>query len=450
MINRKNQRGGAAVSWAAKAALGTTVVLSLAACDTERLLQVEEREFPTEATLADPNALPLLIRGAYGEFFRAYSGSGLDNLGFLAAVGLFTDELQSVDTFVDRNALSRRDLQPPSIGNSSDLAYNRLQRARRAARNTAEVVRSIRGASDPDLASLLAIEAYSYVALAEGWCSAVPISNLIGANFEVGPSLTRVQLLDSALVRFDRSLDASANNLARVGKGRALLNLGRPAEAAAAVNAVPAGFRFLIEHSENTFQNPIWNLSNSNRRFGVADNLGGNGLPFRSAMDPRVQWDLQQTATGPRLGFDDATPLYEQQKYPNRDADVVLASATEARLIEAEAALAANNPGQMITILNQLRAGVTGLAPLTDPGTPAARVDLLFRERAFWLYLQGTRLGDLRRLVLHYNRPVNTVYPSGPYPRGDTFGNDVVFSVPFNEEQNDLFDRSQCVTTRVE
>ena len=39
------------------------------------------------------------------------------------------------------------------------------------------------------------------------------------------------------------------------------------------------------------------------------------------------------------------------------------------------------------------------LAPLTDPGTPAARVDMLFRERAFWLYLAAAWLytaGDER------------------------------------------------------
>jgi starch-binding outer membrane protein, SusD/RagB family len=446
MKTNDNRRGASRASRAARALLCGAVAFSVAACDTDRILEVEEREFPTDATLRDPVALPLLIRGAIGEFYRAYSGSGLDNLPFSTAVALFTDEMESVDTFVDRNALDARNLQPPSIGNASDLGYSRLQRARRAARDAAAAVQEVRGANDPDRATLLALEGYSIMALAEGWCSAVPLSNLVGAEFVPGAPLNRTQLLDSALVRFDASLAANANNLARVGRGRALLNLGRFNEAAAAVNAVPSNFVWLIEHSENTFQNPFWNLVNNNRRMSVANIEGGTGLNFRTANDPRVP----VFRTGTRLGFDDATPLWEQNKYPNRDADVVLADGRQARLIEAEAALRANNPAQMITILNQLRAGVAGLDPLTDPGNEAGRVDLLFRERAFWMYLTGTRLGDMRRLVLQYNRPINTVYPVGQTSRGTPYGNDVVFAVPFNEEQNDLFDRAQCVTTRVD
>jgi len=75
---------------------------------------------------------------------------------------------------------------------------------------------------------------------------------------------------------------------------------------------------------------------------------------------------------------------------------------------------------------------------------------MLFRERAFWLYLTGTRLGDMRRLVLQYNRPISAVYPVGQTARGTPFGNDVVFPVPFDEEQNPLFQRTQCVTTSVD
>src|SRR5581483_874628 len=105
-----------------------------------------------------------------------------------------------------------------------------------------------------------------------------------------------------------------------------------------------------------------------------------------------------------------------------------MASGVEARLIEAEAALAAGD-ASWLTILNRLRTdgtfttaphpgdptvtdttwgpgvgavlfpnGLPGLRPLTDPGTPAARVDLLFAERAAWLFLTGHRLGDMRRL----------------------------------------------------
>jgi hypothetical protein len=308
----------------------------------------------------------------------------------------------------------------------------------------AEAVRTVRGDNDEDLATLLALNAYTYVTFAEGWCGAVPISNIVGGDFVEGAPQTRPQLLDSAVVRFQASLAASPTNLGAVGLGRALLNAGKFAEAAAAVAAVPTTFEYLIEHSENTFQNPVWSLSNDNRRFTILGSEGLNGLDFRTANDPRVQVIRQ----GTRVGFDTATPLWEQQKYPTRDADVPLATGIEARLIEAEAALRANNTATYLQKLNQLRSTVAGLAQLSDPGTEAARVNLLFRERAFWLYLTGHRLGDFRRLVNQYSRAVNTVYPIGTDHRGEPFGNDVVFSVPFDEEQNTLFQRSMCVTTQ--
>jgi hypothetical protein len=200
-----------------------------------------------------------------------------------------------------------------------------------------------------------------------------------------------------------------------------------------------------MEYSENTFQNSVWNLNSGNGRFTVSDREGG-GLNFRSANDPRVPVFFEGD-----LGFDNSTPLYEQAKYPSRDADMELATGVEARLIEAEAALQAGSPGTFISILNALRADVSGLGALTDPGNDAARQDLLFRERAFWMYASGHRLGDFRRLVSQYGRSVNSVYPNGAYPglEGGDYGNTVVFPVPFDEEQNPEFHRDQCDVTQI-
>jgi hypothetical protein len=128
--------------------------------------------------------------------------------------------------------------------------------------------------------------------------------------------------------------------------------------------------------------------------------------------------------------------MFHQLKYSDRDVDVVLASGTEARLIQAEAQLEAGNSAWLGT-LNALRAAA-GLGQLTDPGTPATRVDLLFRERAFWLWLTGHRLGDLRRLVRQYGRVATSVFPTGAYSQGGTYGNDVSLPVPFEELNNPL------------
>jgi len=116
----------------------------------------------------------------------------------------------------------------------------------------------------------------------------------------------------------------------------------------------------------------------------------------------------------------------------------VLADWVEARLIEAEAALQAGDVPTWLAKLNHLRetAITPALPDTTDPGTPGARVDLLFRERAFWLFLTGHRQGDMRRLIRQYGRDQSQVYPTGLYPGGTgAYGSDVNAPIPALERQ---------------
>ena len=77
---------------------------------------------------------------------------------------------------------------------------------------------------------------------------------------------------------------------------------------------------------------------------------------------------------------------------------------------------------------------MTGLTPLTDPGSAVARQDLLFRERAFWFWGTAHRLGDLRRLVSSTGARGDGV-PTGPYFKGGAYGTDVVL-IPAQAEKN--------------
>ena len=71
-----------------------------------------------------------------------------------------------------------------------------------------------------------------------------------------------------------------------------------------------------------------------------------------------------------------------------------------------------------------------------DPGTQDARVDLLFSERAFWLFGTGHRMGDLRRLLRQYGRSQNDTYPVGHYKGPQNYGTDVVFILTLSEQSN--------------
>ncbi len=427
----------------------------LAACDD--LLEVTDPDRVNPATLEDPAFIDVQVAGAVGDFTEAYSGGG-DS--FLSTTSLITDEFFSTGTFGTRTATDRRIQQTPANGNTSDGGYVDLQRARRSAMNAAAAVAAHpdKGTGDPDYALLKAMEAYTYLALGEGYCSYVPISDDSEPDPADGPPRTSMELFQAAVALFGT---AGSTNLANVGRARALMNTGDYAAAATAVGSVPTTWNYFIEHSDNADRNPFYSLQ-SNGRYSISHLEGGNdtGMPFRGAgtgldaaqADPRLPW-----FEDPAGGFDPTFRLFVSEKYPSFEAPVVLASGIEARLIEAEAALATG--GGWLAILNALRAdvgnlmaaqiddyGVTSpvLADLVDPGNAAARVDMLFQERALWLWGTGHRVGDSRRLVNQYGRTEASVYPSGAYHKGGTHGSDVVFPVDFDEDNNTLFDLALC------
>ena len=143
-------------------------------------------------------------------------------------------------------------------------------------------------------------------------------------------------------------------------------------------------------------------------------------------------------------GTDLTTNTYLFTRYTSLTSPIVFSSGLEARLIEAEAALNANPNDAATTgtgwlgILNALRATqiTPALPSLADPGSAAARVDLVFRERAFWMYATGHRFGDMRRLVKRYGRAQASVYPIGLYKGGNSYGTDVAFTMGLAEQAN--------------
>jgi len=453
--------------------------LALPGCSTDKLLQVTDPAVATPGSLADPSALPTLYVGAVGDFDVAYSGdSDGNNEGYSLVSAVIADELRDSDTFPTRIATDQRAQQPVQNGNTSDGAFNRLQRARHSLAAAADAVKaagiaSLTVSSGNTISSAVAVgnlktlEGYTYVALAEGFCSYIPFSNVVGGATVYGTPLNQTQVYDSAAARFNAALASDpSSNMARVGLGRALLDAGKFAEAAAAVASVPDNFVSMIEHSDNTGRqnNPFYAIALSNQRYTVADVEGGNGLPFRSALDPRVPW-----ADANVNGFDKVTRQYTDLRYSIYGTPLPLATGIEARLIEAEAALKTGDATTWLAKLNGLRAQFATLmpklqpdwstqiakttitartlAPLADPGSADARLALMFSERAFWLYTTGHRLGDLRRLMRQYGKSDTQVFPTGPYFKGGTFGHDVAFPVPFTENQNPNFNPDQCSTT---
>ncbi len=437
------------VCWGLSAALA--VALGVAGCD--RLLEVHDPDIVTPGDLTDESGLAALRNGALSNFQQAWSaGRYEDNI--VVASGLLTDEWMLSGLFVNRRSWDRRAIQDADDQNG---LFFRLQRARADLERTAIIVaRSVPDASaDARIPEMLTYAGYTYLGFGESYCSGVPFSESVDA-IVYGEPLTTSEIFGRAVDRFDAALDhaaieADVARLASVGKARALLDLDRAAEAAAVVAAVPDEWVRYNYHSAaaDRTMNGIQHFNDEVGRWSIADNEGGNGLPFRSSGDPRVPW------TDLGLGLDGQTPLYRFDVYQARTDRFPLASGVEARLIEAEAML--RDGGDWLAIMNDLRAafGTLGpllypdhppsgtLAPLMDPGSPALREDLLFYERAFWLFSTAHRLGDLRRLVRQYGRNAEDVFPTGAYFKGGAYGSDVNFPVPLAEQNNPNF--TQCL-----
>jgi hypothetical protein len=428
-------------------ALAASMALALTACDLSKALEVPDPDVATPTSLEDITALPTLLAGAIGDFQVGLNGGGD---GQVSTSALFTDELNWAETFPTRQEVDSRNIN--IINATMDGIFIGMQRGRVSSSRAATAFANL----DPTNVGrphALNLEGFSYIILGENYCSGVPFSTLTadGAT-EYGEPQTTAQIFTAAVARFDSALalvPATPNaafvtqqNLARIGKGRALMNLNQYAQAKTAVAAVPTSFQYQLLHSENTGRqnNGLFNLVYDGRRFSVTNVEGVNGLPYRADNDPRVSW-VAGTGTN-AFGFDGTTPMFQERKYPIRAASITVADGIEARMIEAEADMA-TAPATAIATLNAARATVAGLAPLTDPGTAAARVDMLFKERAYWFWLTSHRLGDLRRLVRQYGRSSESVFPTGTFFKGGVYGPDVNFPVPFNEQNNPKF--TQCI-----
>jgi hypothetical protein len=415
--------------------------VGLQACNSDGILKVTDPDIINPQDVNSADGAIALQAGAVGRFASAttaYAGGNAETVFLLG--GLLADEWRSSDTFSQRDETDKRLVQTSNANNTT--ANRNLLRARVAALQAIGALRAYAPAPTSNVGQMFYIIGYSENLSGETYCDGMVFSDPTpDGKVNYGTPITGAEAFtraaawaDSALANVGGTKGPDVANAARVLKGRALLNLGKYAEAAAAVASVPDTFMYVNTHSQTSMDNANWAYNYNQKRYTVADKEGGNGLPFISANDPRVPVAAQSGN-----GFDTNTPWFAQKIWSDRAAPGVVASGIEAQLIIAEAQLKGAYAGDWLATLNALRTKVNGLAPLTDPGTDAARQDLLFQERAFWMFGTGHRLGDLRRLVRQYQRPVESVFPTGAFFKGGQYGPDVNLPIPQAEENNPNF-----------
>ena len=438
------------------AIVAVTLAAAAAGCKKDSLTQVTDPDILNPGDYATPaGATPLRV-GVIANFTSAFDGS---TDSFVTMSGNLADELLASDTFDGRLTINAR----KSVETNSEMeaVYRAMQRARTAAARAASVLATTAPTPLANRGELYMLLAYSEMLLGEGWCSGVPFSSEDGITTTFGQPLTTDAMFQAAVAHFDTALSLAETNArvlngSKIGKGRALINLGKFAEAAAAVSGVANNFVLTTSHSSNSNSNGDWSASTSGAsRYRLVSNEGKNGLPFLGqtpAQDARIDW-----STSTRVGFSSQFTAQPNQAKFAQFTDGVIGTGAEARLIELESQLQAGTQAARDAVfagLNTLRTGgaaiggakgttlvtvaaISGSAPTTQD----AAIDLLYKERAYWMWLTGHRLGDLRRLIRIYKRDSEAVFPTGalPSPLDGTYGTSTTVTIPFSERNNPNF-----------
>ena len=470
MTRRHSRRGRLATLAAAM----TIALGAVAACHTDSLLTADDPDLISPADIDNPDGAAGMRLGALSRLRDMTGGTGGSGESPWLYSGLLADEYTSSSTFAQNDETDKRTIQ---TSNSIVTGHFRdYFRTRTAAMQATLLLRKWLPNNKADIAEMFFVKGFSELSLAQDFCNGIPLSSIVSSNIAVdsivyGEPLPVAQVFQAAAASFDSAFailgtdtTAAANKrvftASRIGKARALLANARTAAeyqaAAALVLGIPTGFGYAVTFVVGTGDNAVWTFTTSNNRYSIGDSVEGNArnllvknaIPFLSAKDPRLPASYVTRTTGTRVdttkGQDGLTYVRVQSRYARSDS-MLIVSGIDARLLEAESQLAAGNTAGYLTTMNALRTGptrvsnginISGMAALTDPGTPDGRIDQFFRERAFWTFGRGQRLNDLRRLVRNYGRTSDAVFPNGPFHKGGSYGADMNFPIPQVELNN--------------
>ena len=328
-------------SFRTRAALALVLALATAGCDS--LTDVKAPDLVDPSKLDNPQGAIALHAGAITLFANGLNGGNSANNSFVTASGVLTDEFQHTGVGAQWDSHDIRNSSEDATGVGTSLVS--LSQSRVAALAAVFKIRQVAPNPRSRLGELFGVAAYSELLLGEMYCSGVSLSVMQdGVPVDYGQPLTTPQLYDRSVADFDSAASYASDsarvlNMVRVGRGRALLDLGRFADAATAVAAVPTNYVYNAEYSATTLTNTL-NRTFNDGVLTVSDKEGGNGLDFRSANDPRVRTAFLRRGADTQNDVYAITPLMTA----GAGAPTPLATGVEARLIEAEAALQANNP----------------------------------------------------------------------------------------------------------
>jgi starch-binding outer membrane protein, SusD/RagB family len=430
------------------------LVAGLAGCSTESLLEAPDPDLITPETVTSAEGANAVYIGALDRF-RNITG-GAESTWLFG--GLLADEWSTSSTFIQNDETDQRRIQE---NNSSVTGmFRNLNRARTAANQAIAGLATYQPTRIAERAEMYFARGFAEMQLAQDFCNGIPLSDAAGPSLVYGTPLTVAEVFGVAIASYDSALalvtgrtDAASvrvERAARIGKARAQIGLGQQAAAAttlASGAAIATSYSYDHTFATTSGDNILWVQPFSAARYIVGDSLEGNpptllpvanAIGFSRAGDPRLPVAILTTR-----GQDGQTNIRRTTLWA-RSTSIPVVNGVDARMVEAEARLAANDRPGTLAILNALRAAPPTLGTVTpaampalaDPGNQAAMVSLFFREKAFWTFSRGQRLGDLRRMIRSYGRTEANTFPTGNHYKGNTYGPDVNLPIPQDEKQN--------------
>jgi hypothetical protein len=415
------------------AALVAGIGLAAALGGCNELLKVQNPGAIQDDQLNDPALAASLVNTVVSDFQSEY-----DSLAYYSAV--LTDEAVTGHNFETIKEIDLR-IARPSNGTINSGIYTPLQKARFSGDSLSGRLRVVLGDSATHslaLARALAYDGYANMLLGEFFCEA-PVDPT-SASLSWDDFMARARdRFDEAITVAEAAREAGANsasvdsliNLARVGGGRAALNVGAMEDAIGYVQDVPDDFQFwAVYGTEKSYlEDMFYDATNGNNR-----NLGVDAS-FRDLHDRRVRH-----TTNSRTGHNGLTLLwtpYQPSSFGEwtptdsvgfqKTTPIRFASGLEARYIQAEA----EGPTQTtVDFINERRkVGDPAAADITLSDDVMAE---LRDQRRRDFFLDGHRLGDLRRYKKLYDLDL---FPSGPHPNVEwgNYGTLDCFPLPDNE-----------------
>ena len=408
-------------------ALGAAALASVACRDLTSLNQEAPSRVVADQLYTPANA-QLLLNSAVGDYECALAN-------YIVAAGLVADELGDAQLSQQGWDYDRRTTVPALTAYASVACgaiqvpgvYTPVSVARYGADRLSAALAGWTDAEVPGRQSLVAQAAayagYSLVLLGEGMCTAA---------IDLGPELTRAQVNAEAEARFTAAITAAtATNdtvtlrMARVGRARARLNQAKLADAFADAALVPDGFVKNATYSAvNARRENLVNTETYRGNFATVE-PSFRGVTWNGAPDPRVV-----VANSGTVGQDRVTPVWRPAKYPTLSTPIPIASWREARLIQAEASVAAGDVTGAVAAVNRLHAAA-GISPYAG-GTAAQVLDQVKEERRRELFLEGQRLNDMIRFTVPLSPAAGTPFPA----KGGNYGNQLCFPLPDLERNN--------------